>query len=88
MESEGFHLAGLFCQTVSTVLGSGEHDAASDHLAFEEVDEQLPLVRFLNERHVLLDAVRGWRFGADVHVHRTVQHLIGQLADGFGHGRA
>ena len=81
------NFAQLFSKAVCAVLGSGEHDAASHHLALEQIDEQLTLVRFLDESHVLFDAIGGRCLGTDVNVHRTVQHLVGQLADGLGHGR-
>ena len=81
-------LAQLLGKAVRTVLGSGEHDATGDHLAFEQIDEQLTLVGLLDEGHVLLDAVGGRRLRADVHLDRAVEHLVGQLADGLGHRRA
>ena len=79
------NLAQLLRKTVCSVLGSGEDDAARDHLAFKQIDEQLTLVGLLDKGHVLLDAVGGRCLRADVHLHRTMQHLVGQLTDGFGH---
>ena len=79
------NLAELLCQPVRTVLGTREHDAARHHLAFDEVDEQLALVGFLYEGNVLFNAVRGGRLWTDVNLHGTMEHLIGEFADGLGH---
>ena len=78
----------LFCQTIRAVFCSCEHDAASHHLAFKEIDEKRPFVLLLNEGHVLFDAVRRRFLRTDVHANRVVEHLTGEGGDGVGHRSA
>ena len=70
------------------MLGTREDDGTADPLFVDELDEQAALVRLLHEEHVLLDAVGGDLFGADVHRHRAVQHLGHDVVHRSGHGCA
>ncbi len=80
-----FELSG---KPVGAVLGAREDDGTADALFVDELYEQAAFVRLLHEEHVLLDAVRGDLFGADVHRHRAVQHLGHDVVNRSGHGCA
>jgi len=75
----------LFCQTIRAVFCSCEHNTASHHLAFEQIDEKRSFVFFLHEGHVLFNAVRGRFFRTDVNANRVVKHLAGEGGDAVGH---
>jgi hypothetical protein len=64
----------LLSQTVGAVLRSCEDDTARDHLAFNQVNEQLTLIGFLDKCNVLLDPVGRGRLRVNVHPDRVVKH--------------
>ena len=72
---------------VGAVLGAGEHQRAIDLDLLEHHRQQRLLLGLLDESDALLDALGRGRLGGDLHFHRLLDELAGELADRLGHGR-
>ena len=73
-------------EPVCAVLGPGEHNGASNVLFDDELNQHPALVGFLEEEHLLADAICGHLFRTDVNGHRIVKHVLHQIIHGLWHG--
>ncbi len=78
--------AQLLGHAVGAMLGLGEHQDAVDRRVLEQLQQQRPLVRLLDEHHPLLDPLRGRGDGMHGHLGGIGQDLIGERHDLARHG--
>src|SRR5205823_1495792 len=71
---------------IGPVLRAGEDQGAGESGLWQQAGEQLNLVYFLDVVHVVRNGRRGGRNTGDLNRHGLAQNLVGQLANGAGHG--
>ena len=81
-------LTELFHQSVGSVLGSRETDAAGDFFIENDVGENSAFVRFAREQNMLVNTVNGNLFGTHINGDGVSEKGIGETGNGTGHGGA
>ena len=77
-----------FRHFVRTMFGAGEDQRFADGVTFQEVQEQLVLVRAIHHEQVLIDGLGGAAHRSNFHLDGIGEDAVGQLGDLLRHGSA
>lgn len=73
-------------QPIGAALRACEDKGTRDGLSPDEIGQQIRLVLARHKVNRLIDRVDGARLGCHLHRHRIAKQLVGEPADGLGHG--